>query len=114
MSTHSKKPSDTPSGEPSPRAIVAELLRAVGATPADDLLDRVFAEHQQTPCLVAIIHGHRPFHRRCGSLCSFVAGNAVDKPGSFYLGVTCPKCLRDLMEGEIEYELNPKSPSVHG
>ena len=104
MSTQHKKPSDKPSDIRSARQVVSELLAAVGVSPADEVLERVFAEHQQTPALVAIMHGHRPFHRVCGSLCSFIVANAVDKPGSFHLGVVCPKCLRDLHEGEIDYQ----------
>src|SRR5262245_24146098 len=105
MSRQPKKPSGTHSDTPY-RDTVRQLLEKVGVSVAEDLLERVSVEHADNPAFIALVEGHRPYHRVCGSLCSFIAAGAFNSPGSISIGVTCPKCLRNLMEGEIDYALD--------
>jgi hypothetical protein len=65
-----------------------------------DLVEAVFADN---PAVKAIQEGKDAFHTRCGTKCVFDIMPALSRPGEYRFLVHCPKCLRDLMEGEIQY-----------
>ena len=53
------------------------------------------------PIALAIKDGHRLFHKTCGAPADLVVVPAIERPGSYAVGATCPKCLRHLMDGEL-------------
>jgi hypothetical protein len=57
--------------------------------------------HADNPVWLAFKLGHTPYHTRCGEPCDFFT---EPRPaGNVYMGVSCPRCLRPLMEGEVFY-----------
>jgi hypothetical protein len=57
-----------------------------------DLLNMMYVQFQL---------GKIPYHVVCGAMCDYLS---EPRQGQFFwFGVSCPKCLRTLMEGEIHY-----------
>src|SRR5262245_38025008 len=97
MSNQQKKQLGTPS--------VTRYLTHAAARAGLDVA--AVAAHLSAACAdgssvgLAISEGKTLFHKTCGSRVDLVVVPAVGRPGSYWLGATCPKCLRDLMDGEI-------------
>lgn len=109
MSTRHKKQSDMRSDTPSLPRVVNQLGEDVSN--AEEVLEVVSAD---TPALQAFQLGKSPYHRICGSRCDYTLHPVPGMPGELHFGVLCPRCIRALMEGEIDYAFDSGNTSIHG
>src|SRR4029450_12500187 len=77
----------------------------------DEALEHVSVENVN---LKAFRDHREAYHRICGTLCGYYLANVPYRPGEFFFGVHCPRCMRDLMQEEIFYAVDPINPGLHG